>query len=189
MKKIIVLTAVFLIITFCFNHAYGEVVVVKAKQGILKAAPGGEDIGTIIEGVTCEKIDEKEEWARVKLEGWIKNSDIIVLKIDKDKKEKEKKDYIEFTADRLSRESTIDTYEHKKVSFKGNFDGIFETERKVSNYVNFTVSSVECYIPTKNYSKIKDLKRGDSVQVYGKVKRGLRYPPWYYVSVDEIVKQ
>ena len=191
MKKIMILIFFFLVIVFYVSQAFSEVVVVKVEKGILKDTPQGGEIGMIIEGVTCEKIAEEDEWMKVRVEGWIKASEVIVLKIDidkEDKQEKKKKKYIELAAGRLKAEA-IEIHESKRVSFKGKFEGIFVTERKVANHVNFTVSSVECSIPTKDSSKIKDLKRGDSVRVYGKVKRGLRYPPWYYVGVDEIVKE
>ncbi|MFH1784061.1 MAG: hypothetical protein ABH868_04095 [bacterium] len=193
MRRVIILTLCFLFVFLTVDFAFSAVVVVKEKEVVLKASPQGKDIGMVTEGVTCEKIEEEGEWIKVKLEGWIKANEVIVLKTDmdkdKDKDTKTDKEYIELTAKKLRLQGIMDTYENKKVSFDGNFEGIFESNKEVVNYANFTVSSVECYINTKDYNKIKDLKRDDSVHVYGTVKRGLRWPPWYYLRVDEIVKQ
>lgn len=191
MRKIMILILFFLVVAFYVSYAFSEVVVVKVEESSLKDAPLGGEIGVITEGITCEKIDEEDEWIKVRVEGWIKASEVIVLKMDSDKEkqqERKGKDYNEVTAHAL-RKTMIDTHSGQKVTFKGKFEGMFETDKTVANRINFTVSSVECYIHTKDSSEIKELKRGDSIRVYGKVRRGFRDHAWYYVDVDKIVKE
>ena len=190
MRKIIVLILFFLMIAFYVTHVFSEVVVVKVKEGLLKNSPQGEEIGVIGEGVTCQKIVKEGEWTKVKLEGWIKTTDVIVLKLDIDKDEQKKKEYVKLAPQKLRLEGILDTYEGRKISFEGKFGNIFEGNKKVANHINFTVSSVECYIHSRDYNKIQQIEKNQEVRIYGKVRRGFgQLAPWYYIKVEDIIKK
>jgi hypothetical protein len=172
----------FLAVVLPLGNVSAAQVVIKVDQTNIVTNPGGEAIGTLKEGVGADKIEEKDGWTKVQVQGWIENANLLVMKGEKEGP----KDYHEFSVRKLS--GMIDTYDGKKVSFQGQFGIISKSDDRVNSYTKFTVSLVECYIPNKDFDSIKDLKEGDPVTVYGKVKRGYGSTEWYYIAVDKVIK-
>ena len=182
MKKIAITVSLFLTIVLPLTAVAGDMVVIKAKETTLASNPQGETTGTLKEGVMAEKIEEKEGWTKVRVEGWVANGDLLALKTEIEVK----KDYREVPARKLG--SMLDTYDGKKVSFKGQFGVVLKMDNRVNNYTRFTVSLVDCYIPNGDFDLIKDLKEGNPVTVYGQVKRGMGDMEWYYIKVDKVTQ-
>ncbi|MFH1784046.1 MAG: hypothetical protein ABH868_04020 [bacterium] len=190
MKKV-VLTSFLLMIIMQVSYALADVVVVKVEEANIAESPEGESIGVIKEGTPCESIYEEGAWTKINVEAWVKTSDITLIKMGTEKEEIKKEDYAKLTPSKLKSEGFFDSYDKRRITFRGNLGTVYKNNDKVANHVNFTVSSVNCFIRTRDVEKIKDFKKGDSVRVYGQVKRepGGGEHEKYYIQVNDIIKE